>query len=155
MVRLGHQGLPQTPPGTAFAQASLVRIYATVRHFARWLHRKFPNLFPLGCPTDGVKPPAEPTVDWKGLTRTEGLRLLNAAQTLRVRPGPSTKQGGQLRGLVPEQRDPRAMLDQWLKQRGDNLGPLFPTRSRRRLSRREVANIMQRVAARPMPIAQK
>ena len=26
------------------AQASLVRIYATVRHFARWLHRKFPAL---------------------------------------------------------------------------------------------------------------
>ena len=50
------------------AQASLVRIYATVRHFARWLHRKFPGLFPLGCPTEGVKPPAEPTADWKGLT---------------------------------------------------------------------------------------
>jgi len=28
------------------AQASLVRIYATVRHFARWLHRRFPDLFP-------------------------------------------------------------------------------------------------------------
>src|SRR6266571_823189 len=28
------------------AQASLVRIYATVRHFARWLHRQFPGLFP-------------------------------------------------------------------------------------------------------------
>jgi len=28
------------------AQASVVRIYATVRHFARWLHRKFPALFP-------------------------------------------------------------------------------------------------------------
>src|SRR2546427_12861973 len=37
------------------AQASLVRIYATVRHFARWLHRKFSGLFPLGCPTGGVK----------------------------------------------------------------------------------------------------
>ena len=33
------------------AQASVVRIYATMRHFARWLHRKFPTLFPLGCPT--------------------------------------------------------------------------------------------------------
>jgi site-specific recombinase XerD len=64
------------------AQASLVRIYATVRHFARWLHRKFPDLFPLGCPTDGVKLPAEPTDDWKGLTHLE-LHLLNAA---RVRP---------------------------------------------------------------------
>jgi integrase/recombinase XerD len=72
--------------GQRFAQASLVRIYATVRHFARWLHRKFPDLFPLGCPTDGVKPPAEPKTNWKGLTRLEALRLLNAAQTLRVRP---------------------------------------------------------------------
>ena len=44
--------------GQRFAQASLVRIYATVRHFARWLDRKFPGLFPFGCPTDGVKPPA-------------------------------------------------------------------------------------------------
>ena len=75
------------------AQASLVRIYATVRHFARWLHRKFPALFPLGCPTDGVKPLAEPTADWKGLTRLEELRLLNAVQTLRVRRGPGTDQG--------------------------------------------------------------
>src|SRR5215468_12635438 len=72
------------------AQASLVRIYATVRHFARWLYRKFPALFPLGCPTDSVKPPAEPTADWKGLTRREVLRLLNAGQTLRVRRGTGT-----------------------------------------------------------------
>lgn len=75
------------------AQASLVRIYATVRHFALWLARKFPELFPLGCPSDGVKPPAEPSADWKGLTRVEELRLLGAAQTLRVRPGPGTDQG--------------------------------------------------------------
>jgi integrase/recombinase XerD len=75
------------------AQASVVRIYATVRHFARWLHRKFPTLLPLGCPTDGVKPPAEPTADWKGLTRLEELRLLNAVQTLRVRRVPGTDQG--------------------------------------------------------------
>ena len=69
------------------AQASLVRIYATVRHFARWLHRKFPGLFPLGCPTEGVKPPAEPTADWrKGLTRLDEIRLAAAAQTLRARP---------------------------------------------------------------------
>ena len=71
----------------------MVRIYATVRHFARWLHRKFPTLFPLGCPTDGVKPPGEPTADWKGITRLEELRLLNAVQTLRVRRGPGTDQG--------------------------------------------------------------
>src|SRR5215471_4215874 len=74
-------------------QASLVRIYATVRHFARWLHRKFPGLFPLGCPTDGVKPPVEPTADWKGLTRLDEIRLTAAAQTLRARPGHGTNQG--------------------------------------------------------------
>ena len=70
-----------------------MRIYATVRHFARWRHRKFPDLFPLGCPTDGVKPPAESTAEWKGLTRVEEIRLLSAAQTLRVRPSPGTGQG--------------------------------------------------------------
>src|SRR6266487_20698 len=75
------------------AQASLVRIYATVRHFARWLHGKFPGLFPLGCPTEGVKPPAEPTPDWKGLTRLDEIRLSAAAQTLRARPGHGTNQG--------------------------------------------------------------
>jgi integrase/recombinase XerD len=172
--------------GQRLAQASLVRIYATVRHFARWLDRKFPGLFPLGCPTDGVKPPAEPTADWKGLTRLEELRLLNAAQTLRVKPGPGTKQGlrnhallavllgsglrisevlqldpdqytgkgfarvqvkgGQLRDFVPVHRDARAVLDQWLEQRGDTPGPLFPTRSHRRVSRREAAHIIQRMA---------
>jgi site-specific recombinase XerC len=172
--------------GQRLAQASLVRIYATVRHFARWVHRKFPDLFPLGCPTDGVKPPAEPTADWKGLTRLGELRLLNAAQTLRVRPGPGTKQGlrnhallavllgsglrisevlqldrdqytgkgfahvqikgGQLRDVVPVQRDARAVLEEWLEQRGDAPGPLFPTRRGHRLSRREAALIMQRLA---------
>jgi integrase/recombinase XerD len=172
--------------GQRFAQASLVRIYVTVRHFARWLDRKFPSLFPLGCPTNGLKPPAEPTADWKGLTRREEFRLLNAAQTLRVRPGPGTKQGlrnhallavllgsglrisevlqldrdqyngkgfvrvqvkgGQLPDFVPVQRDARAVLDEWLKQRGDAAGPLFPTRNGRRLSRREAAHIIQRIA---------
>ena len=79
--------------GERLAQASLVRVYATVRHFARWLHRKFPGLFPLGCPTEGVKPPAEPTPDWKGLTRLDEIRLMAAAQTLRARPGHGTNQG--------------------------------------------------------------
>lgn len=79
--------------GERLAQASLVRIYATVRHCARWLHRKFPSLFPLGCPTEGVKPLAEPTPDWKGLTRLDEIRLDAAAQTLRARPGHGTNQG--------------------------------------------------------------
>jgi site-specific recombinase XerD len=172
--------------GQRLAQASLARIYATVRHFARWLHRKFPELFPLGCLTEGVKPPAEPSAHWKGLARLEELRLLNAAQTLRVRPRPGTKQGlrnhallavllgsglrisevltldrdqyagkgfarvqvkgGQVRDVVPIQREARAVLEAWLEQRGDAAGPLFPTRSGRRLSRREAAAIVRRIA---------
>src|SRR5262249_29643188 len=56
-------------------------------------HRKFPALFRLGCPTEGVKPPAEPTPDWKGLTRLGEIRLHAAAQTLRARPGHGTNQG--------------------------------------------------------------
>jgi integrase/recombinase XerD len=169
------------------AQASLVRIYATVRHFARWLTRKFPALFPLGCPTDGVKPPAEPTADWKGLTRVEEIRLLSAAQTLRVHPGPGTDQGlrnhallavllgsglrvsevlhldreqytgkgfarvavkgGGVRDSVPVQREARQALEEWLKARDDTSPALFPTRSGRRLSRREAAAIIRRIAA--------
>jgi len=169
------------------AQATLVRIYATVRHFARWLHRKFPALFPLGCPTDGVKPPAEPTADWKGLTRLEELRLLNAVQTLRVRRGTGTDQGlrnhallaallgsglrvsemvhlerdqytgkgftcvqtkgGVIRDGVPLHRDARQVLDAWLTARRDASPALFPTRTGRKLSRREAYGIVCRVAA--------
>jgi integrase/recombinase XerD len=54
--------------------------------------------------------------------------------------------GGQLRDFVPVQRDAHAMLDQWLEQRGDGPCSLFPTRSRRRLSRREASSIIQRIA---------
>lgn len=173
--------------GQRFAQASLVRLYATVRHFAHWLHRKFPDLFPLGCPTEGVKPPAEPQADWKGLTRLEALRLLNAAQTLRVRPGPGTDQGlrnhalfaallgsglrvsevlhldrdqytgkdftrvqvkgGLVRDVVPVHREARQVLGEWLAARQDGAAPLFITRTGRRLSRREAAAIMRRIAA--------
>jgi integrase/recombinase XerD len=68
-----------------------VRIYATVQHGARWLHRKFLTLFPLSCPAEGVTP-AEPAADLKGLTRLEELRLLHVVQTLRVRQGTGTDQ---------------------------------------------------------------
>jgi len=50
------------------AEATLVRTYASVRHFARWIHFKV-QAFPLGCPTDGVRPPREPEPQWKGLSR--------------------------------------------------------------------------------------
>jgi integrase/recombinase XerD len=74
------------------AEATLARTYASVRHFARWIHFKV-QAFPLGCPTDGVRPPREPEPQWKGLSRADELRLLAAAQTLRVRPGRGTDQG--------------------------------------------------------------
>jgi integrase/recombinase XerD len=44
------------------------------------------------------------------------------------------------------QRDARETLDQWLEQRSETAGPLFPTRNGRRLSRREAALIIQRIA---------
>lgn len=74
------------------SQATIVRTYASVRHFARWIHFKV-RPFPLGCPCDDVKPPAEPESEWKGLSRADELRLLGAAQTLRIRPGRGTNQG--------------------------------------------------------------
>lgn len=74
------------------AEATLARTYASVRHFARWIHFKV-QPFPLGCPTDGIRPPREPEPKWKGLSRADEIRLLAAAQTLRVRPGRGTDQG--------------------------------------------------------------
>lgn len=179
------------------AQATLVRTYASVRHFARWIHQKV-KPFPLGCPTDGVKPPEEPEPEWKGLNRADELRVLNAAQTLRVRPGRGTNQGmrdhaaivvllgsglrvsevvgldreqyngrgftrvvakgGHIREFIPVQAHARQVLDEWLHVRGDHPGPLFTTRSGKRLTRVQVFLVLNRVAAQAsahLPIGQK
>ncbi len=74
------------------SQSTIARTYATVRHFARWIH-KHVGAFPLGCPTDGVKAPEAEEPKWKGLSRLEQLRLLSAAQALRARTGRGTDQG--------------------------------------------------------------
>ncbi len=74
------------------SEATCARTYASVRRFVRWIHQKVGS-FPLGCPTDGIKPPREPEPEWKGLSRADELRLLAAAQTLRLRPGRGTNQG--------------------------------------------------------------
>jgi integrase/recombinase XerD len=74
------------------SQPTIARTYATVRHLARWIHQHV-AAFPLACPTDGVKAPEEEEPKWKGLSRLEQLRLLNAAQTLRVRKARGTDQG--------------------------------------------------------------
>jgi integrase/recombinase XerD len=54
--------------------------------------------------------------------------------------------GGYMRDVVPVQRHARKVLDAWLTQRGDTPGPLFPTRTNQRLSRREAAAIIGRIA---------
>jgi hypothetical protein len=46
-------------PPAGVAEATLARTYASVWHFARWPHFKM-HAFPMGCPTDGVRPPREP-----------------------------------------------------------------------------------------------
>lgn len=74
------------------APASVHRIYSTVRHFARWAH-KSPFPFPHGLPIDGVRPPEEPEGDFKGLSRKDQVRLLNAAHTLASKPTRGTNQG--------------------------------------------------------------
>lgn len=167
------------------AEATCARTYASVRHFARWIHQKA-RPFPLGCPTDGIKPPREPEPEWKGLSRADELRLITAAQTLRLSPGRGTNQGlrdqavlavllgsglrvtelvnldrsqytgrgftkvlvkgGRVRD-VAVQRDAREILDEWLRDRGDTPGPLFPTRTGERLTRVQVYRILQRIAA--------
>jgi integrase/recombinase XerD len=167
------------------SQATIARTYATVRHFARWLHTHV-AAFPLGCPTDGVKAPEEEEPTWKGLSRIEQLRLLTAAQTMRVRTGRGTDQGlrdhaliatllgtglrvsellaiditqynqrgfahvlrkgGHVQKFIPVQRQHRDVLDAWLEQRRDVPGPLFPTRSGKRLDRTQAFLILKRVA---------
>jgi integrase/recombinase XerD len=168
------------------SQATQVRTYASVRHFARWIHRKI-LAFPLGCPADGIKPPQDPEPEWKGLSRADELRLLAAAQTLRLRPGRGTDQGlrdhailatllgcglrvselcnldhnqytgrgfrkvlskgGRVRESVPVHRHGREVLDQWIAARGDQLGPMFTTRTGERIDRVQVFKVLRRIAA--------
>ena len=75
-----------------YSQASVARIYASVRHFGKWAHENVFE-FPFGAPTEGVKPPEAPKGDWKGLTRPNELRLLAAARALQTVPGRGINQG--------------------------------------------------------------
>jgi integrase/recombinase XerD len=167
------------------SQSTIARTYATVRHFARWIHHHV-AAFPLGCPTDGVKAPEEEEPKWKGLSRTDQLRLLSAAQALRVRKGRGTDQGlrdhaliaallgtglrvsellavdvaqydargfinvlrkgGHVQRFIPIQKQHREVLDQWLDERGTEPGPIFQTRSGKRLDRTQAFLILKRVA---------
>ena len=61
--------------------------YGSVRHFARWAHSALdPSPFPLGSPTEGVKPPQEPDYKFAGLSRKNVLRLTAGAETLAAKP---------------------------------------------------------------------
>jgi integrase/recombinase XerD len=98
----GHVPRPSTtgaPQPKRLSPSTIARTYATVRHFARWMHQHVAP-FPSGCPTDGVKLPEVEEPTWKGLSRVDQLRLLNAAQTLRLKKGPGTDQGLRNHALV-------------------------------------------------------
>ena len=173
------------PKPQRLSQSTIARTYATVRHFARWIHKHVAAL-PLACPTDGVKAPEKEEPKWKGLSRIEQLRLLTAAPTLRVRKARGTDQGlrdhaliatllgtglrvnellaldiaqynqrgfvhvlrkgGHVQKFILVQRQHRDVLDAWLEQRGDVPGPLFPTRSGKRLDWTQAFLILKRVA---------
>jgi integrase/recombinase XerD len=55
--------------------------------------------------------------------------------------------GGVVRDFVPLHREARQVLDEWLRARPAGSPALFLTRTARKLSRREAAGIVRRIAA--------
>jgi integrase/recombinase XerD len=101
---LAHGPIPRpcaagAPPPTRLSPSTVARTYATVRHFARWVHQHVAP-FPGGCPTDGVKLPDVAEPQWQGLSHADQHRLLEAAQALRRRKGPGTDHGLRNHALV-------------------------------------------------------
>ena len=120
------------------------------------------------------------------MSRADELRVLNAAQTLHVRPGRGTNQGirdhaaialllgsglrvsevlnlnceqytgrgfkhvltkgGQIRDFVPVQAQAREVLEEGFAASERKKGPVFTTRTGKRLSRTQMFLILQRVA---------
>jgi site-specific recombinase XerD len=87
------------PTPKRLSGSTIARTYATVGHFARWIHQHS-EPFPSRCPTDGVKLPAEEAPTWQGLSHADQLRLLDAARTLRLRKKRGTDQGLRNHALV-------------------------------------------------------
>ena len=92
MVCVRDEGLFESTATGAAGASLLVRIYATVRHFARWLHRKFDPL-PAGLSHRWGEAAGGTHGRLEGPHPVGELRLLNAVQTLRVRRGTGTDQG--------------------------------------------------------------
>ena len=61
---------------------TILRSLVTVRSFAQWTLSVRPDLFPLGDPTKGVKPPTQDALRPKGLTERQVKRILDAAYHL-------------------------------------------------------------------------
>ena len=116
---------------------------------------------PLAYPSDSRRRACGPAVGPEGL-RTHALlavRLgcgLRSSDVLNLDLGQYTAKhfacvqvkGGYMRDVVPVQRDASEVPDARQKQRGDSPGPLFPTRTNRRLCRCEAAAIIGRIAGR-------
>ncbi len=134
-----------------------------------------------------TRQPGLPAIHGQHPSRADELRLLNAAQTLRVRPGRGTNQGlrdhaalavllgsglrasellslnreqytgrgfkrvvikgGHVRAFVPVQAQAREVLAEWLAAQPKRSGPLFTTRTGKRLTRHQLFLIVRRVAA--------
>jgi integrase/recombinase XerD len=56
------------------------------------------------------------------------------------------RKGGHVQKFLPIQRQHREVLDQWLEQRGTQAGPIFLTRSGKRLDRTQAFLILKHVA---------
>ena len=56
------------------------------------------------------------------------------------------RKGGYVQKFLPIQKQHREVLDQWLEQRGNVPGPIFSTRSGKRLDRTQAFLILKRIA---------
>jgi len=61
-----------------YEPTSVNRIFATIRHFAKWLHRQRPLL--AGDPMKGVRDLQTDDPDWNGLTAKQVMRLKSACE---------------------------------------------------------------------------
>jgi integrase/recombinase XerD len=59
--------------GQPYKPSTVNRVMATIRHFARWLHKQRPLL--AGNPFQGVKDIGEPETPWNGMTDRQLMRL--------------------------------------------------------------------------------